>query len=541
MANGSTNIPSGSAPLFLGNFATNRSALAQKVTDRMISVAEKEKDQTNKDRAELFKALSFDAVEGLGLKVQEEHLKKLNELQDKWAKTWIDSGRKLSDTQRFQLQKDKTRMDQDVANLKHNVAMVAFVQQQLKENPNLYHPSSLVKLNEFIKKGNIGEDPTGLLIPFPNVYGYLSKNYGNLSTSAKNKTIKRDYENNLAYETYSNEDEIRRRLESSLQADPYYQQLIKDPYVNKSATQAVDRFISGISTNNTNQRALTASEVKQNKISKLPSRHRQMIRKYDVATDNPEELDYIVKQNDWTTKALKHDKFTLDQMIGNTRLPGGSVAGYKISPDGEEVRLINSNPRAADVVLPKVEWGNPESEIAAKVAMKQYMPESLLGKESFTGSSAYLFPDWNVNVDQKANPTSLTDLEDFLNVSNSDIGKEKEIYINGEKQSVPVMKKKYRDEIVKSAQSLLPDYKVSTKTVYGTKERPVYIKINDDETLTFDLSQKDDRKKFIDKVKELNTKSTTTFTPDQENAIKQLMDQNPDMTRDEIISELDIK
>ena len=67
MANSS--VPSGisgSAPLYLGSFASQRGAMAQKMTDRAIQLAEKERTRQSQERAAMLKALSFDAVQGPG-------------------------------------------------------------------------------------------------------------------------------------------------------------------------------------------------------------------------------------------------------------------------------------------------------------------------------------------------------------------------------------------------------------------------------------------------------------------------------------------
>ena len=129
-----SSIPSGGAPLFLGDFATPTAAIGQKMTERMIAQNKDDQTRRGKERTEMLKALDFAAVEGLSQKVSMEHLDQMNSIVDKWSERWLAQGKKLQDRDYLELRKDKIAMQQDVANKKHNVAQIAYIQNQLKTN-----------------------------------------------------------------------------------------------------------------------------------------------------------------------------------------------------------------------------------------------------------------------------------------------------------------------------------------------------------------------------------------------------------------------
>lgn len=480
----SNNIPTGGAPLFLGSFASQRGAMAQKMTDRMIQLAEKEKTRQGQERADMLKALSFDAVQGLGRKVQEEHMAELEGLQDKWAKKWIQNGRKLTDRDYMELQRDKTDMAQRIANMKNNVAQYAKYSQDVMENPQLYHPSTVTGLQQYYKEGDVGKDLTPLVRHIPDTQKYLVDAFGALRTTKASETKVFNPETKMFDITSTNEPEIRRKVYAGLKDNPYYQELQKDPYVKKQADAQVENFISSIATKATKEEVPTEGFFKRQKIQAMPAKYQKAVSEYGWEDLSEEEVANAMYFNDFAKRILNHDKKAIDLLMSKKIIGGKTPSKYEIERDGG-ITLYGQpykDGKMDTYYIPPADKDDPDNMRQAMTAVLDLAPASMQGKQKPDNIQRIITPEYKVDVKEKAPITAVGKLQDALSYP----GNTKEDY-----------GKEARTTMQSWIKNLLPNSKVEAKTTINWTGSSRPIKVDDTE---YNLANTEDRQKLMDKV-----------------------------------------
>lgn len=467
MANG---IPSGYAPLFLGDLATPMNSVAQKLNRDMMMKLQQDKAKKSQDKAFMLKALDFETVQGLGRKVQEEHLKELNSFRDEVAKKYLEKGMKLSDEDYFNIQKRKGEIDQKIANMKFNVAHVANAQKEIMRNPNAYEWQSVQDLQKYVEEGNLGADASNILKPMFDVNKYLEENYGSRAIADMEETTERIPGTNKVRTVASNRKAVERLAQEVMQ-DPTLQAVIaRDP---KRYGQRFNAWLQGRLRESVKEDFADASLMKQWEMEKIPEESKEVAEKFGITDPkllaDQAKMKYIESQNTITQKMLAGDKKTLD-MLEDQKIEGfGTVDRYEVTPSGN-VRLISKEtydtggkdrkgkaikaPRTYD--FPTVDWTNNDQVRSAKLTLKKFLPGALLGKHDWTGSSDYMFgADWEAGEVEKA-PITIVKRVDEVMSSPRVIKKVEDGFAD-------------RGDMIQNLQYLFPDKNVEEKKTINSK------------------------------------------------------------------------
>ena len=433
--------------------------------------------RSSKERADMLKALSFDAVAGLGRKAQEAHLTELEALQDKWARKWIENGKKLTDRDYMELERDKVNMQQKVANMKHNVAQYGMHAKTLMEHPELYHPSTVAGMKQYYEGGDVGKDISEVIRYMPDTSSYLGKAYGSLRTARGDESKGAyDPETNSFETRYSNRRQVEERLRSGLQNNEYYKSLINsgDPYIIKKANDDVENFLNSIVTETTGYRGATASELKK------------MAGGDDVATSN---ANYF---NDFAKRILGHDKKALDLLMSKSLSNFGVPSDYVINKDGG-ITLYgqpDSKGNMKTINIPPADPDDPDNMRQAMTAVIDLVPASMQGKQKPDNLQSVIDPEYKVAIKEKAPITTLSYLRDVLDVPDTEVGTKYANTDDGKR-----LYKTDRAKIKEWLGELLPKSKVEVGFGWGKSDLPLKV---DGEP--YNLSKIGDRQKLMDKV-----------------------------------------
>lgn len=164
----------GGLPQTTTPFAMDLSAPIMAITQRMVQTRRQEiaDDRSEQARNEdlMLKAMDFETVQGLSDKVQEEHIKRLDDFQNQGAEMMVQSKGKLSDADKMKIMRQKRQIDSEIGSMKSNVLAFADLQKQFNEQKvkNPYDSwmdleATQKAINEWVDAGNIGKSPIGLL------------------------------------------------------------------------------------------------------------------------------------------------------------------------------------------------------------------------------------------------------------------------------------------------------------------------------------------------------------------------------------------
>jgi hypothetical protein len=508
MANG-TNFPSGSAPLFLGSFNSNRAAMMQKMTDRMIEQADKERTQQSKERADMLKALSFDAVAGLGRKAQEAHLNELEGLQDKWSRKWIENGKKLTDRDYMELERDKVNMQQKVANMKHNVAQYGYHAKTLMEHPELYHPSTVAGMKQYYEGGDVGKDISEVVRYMPDTSSYLGKRFGNLRTT-KGSENKGAYspDNNSFETTYSNRKQVEDIVEAGLKNDQYHQSLINsgDPYVVKMALEDKKNFIDANTIETTGFKSATAADLKRMETKSLP----EDIKGIEDNTGwvagglDPGHVKSMALLNDEIEKIYQHDANAIDKLRSANFSEIGGTPGRVDVMDNGDIRLSSQrkdkdgNPTETYTLQQPIRGNAYDTErqkrkLAIALA-PQYFKDA---KDRPKNIENYIEADWKTEIGEKKMPIGVEAIKDILDIDYSKLGKDTADRGN-------LLGKEERKILAKNINTLFPD-KADAEMEKGVMTGNRWLNWDGDK---FNLKDPKEAQRLMDKItKERNVKN----------------------------------
>ncbi|MBN2661584.1 MAG: hypothetical protein JXR54_09985 [Tannerellaceae bacterium] len=408
MANGVPSNISGSAPLYLGSFTSQRGAMAQKMTDRAIQLAEKERTRQSQERAAMLKALSFDAVQGLGRKVQEEHLSELNSLQDKYAKRWIENGRKLTDQDYLDLQRDKTDMQQKIATMKSNVANYAKVSDEIRQGKVAYHPSTVEAMKDYYESGNVGEDFSQYVKVMPDTYGFLNK-YTPQLNKLKPRLVERIEGDKKITEGQLSPDAVMAALQPQLENDPTYQALINsDPYTRQAAQKSVENYVQQFTQPTYREDVATKSELYSQQMKEMPEKYQKAAKKYDWGGMSEGEIANAMYFNDFAKRGLMGDPAILNDIK--------QKAGYlkvEYNPD-ESITIVRKGygDKPGEIeTIPPTNWDDKDNVRLNMTRLLDYAPSSMGGKQRPDDLQKVLRPDYEVDMKEKPKATVFLEIE----------------------------------------------------------------------------------------------------------------------------------
>ena len=411
------NIPTGGAPLFLGDFATPTAAIGQKMTQRMIEQNKADQTRRGKERTAMLKALDFTAVEGLSKKVSMEHLEQNNALTDKWAERWLTQGKKLTDKDYLELEQDKRKLQQDVADKKHNVAQVAYAQNQLKTNPYNWDPSSLDRLNTFIKEGNIGRDASQILVPQYDVLGALQ---GRIKSPqfGKKETIKYDEASGKNIVTTSNAEAVDATVRSFIENDPKIQDMLNspDPVVRERALADINSYREFHTREDVIQKPLSATEMKEKTKVNLTADQQAIDAKFDWTGKGMQRKHFqnMAELNNEIGAVLRKDREALNRLNGTYVRGLGTVNRAIVDNDGNVTLLggTSKSPREMTINVPK-DWGNKKEVTASMLgAADALRPDAMTSGKLPTNYTDFLEPEWDTQVGDVAGNTLYEDLKE---------------------------------------------------------------------------------------------------------------------------------
>ena len=268
---------SGSAPLYLGSFASQRGAMAQKMTDRAIQLAEKEQTRQAKERADMLKYFSFDTVKGLGREVQDMKLKSINGMIDEFSKRWIENGRKLTDKDYIDLQRRKNDLEQEFSDMRKNVTDYWKIINEHTTGKNRITANSFEKLRKWVDEGRIGEDPYKYVEYLPDTFASIGKNAGYFRTlKPQRNTEIVDGKKITTYIPYPENDAVQGYL-NALSGNPEHEALMQNPEVRDEYLQNIKNVARAYTmVPKPTVEPATESEIKANQMKQMPPKVREM-------------------------------------------------------------------------------------------------------------------------------------------------------------------------------------------------------------------------------------------------------------------------
>lgn len=411
MSNGSS-IPSGYAPVVLGDFASPTTAIGQLHTERLRKQAEADTTRQGKERAAMLKALDFSAVEGLSEQVSREHLDNVNDVTDKWARKWLEQGKKLTSNDYFDLERDKRGVEQNIAGKKHNVAQLAHAQNELRSRPYLYHPSSLERINEFVTEGNAGRDMTGILQPKFNMGRYLEETLkGVRAEMSDTETWNPDTKK---YDVVSsNEPAVREKIQSLVATDPTIRQQLQDPYLGKEYADIIEAFTRSKVRSKETVKSPTTTDV--HLVGKLTPAQQAIDAKYDWTGKGMERKHFqnMAELNDKIIPVLRKDRAALKALEGDYVKGVGTVKRAIVDNDGNVVLIGGSKKnRTTKMIDIPQDWNNEKEVKAAMIgATDAFRPDAMTSGKIPTNYTDFLPTDWETNIGEVAGNTYYEDLK----------------------------------------------------------------------------------------------------------------------------------
>lgn len=161
----------GGLPQTVTPFSMDLSAPIMAITQNMVKTRKQEisnnKAIADQNEAAMLKALDFETVKGLSDKIQEDHIKAVDDLTEKWAGRMATVQGKLTSADKLELTRDQRNMETDIANKKSNVLAFAELQKFIQTNPKareiLDVDATAKKMADWSDSGKIGESGAAFL------------------------------------------------------------------------------------------------------------------------------------------------------------------------------------------------------------------------------------------------------------------------------------------------------------------------------------------------------------------------------------------
>jgi len=493
-----SNIPTGGAPLFLGDFATPLHAASQRITESMLAKLEKDKSRQAQEYKEMLRALDFKAVEGLSQKVAEEHLGEVNDVTNKWAKRWLDQGKKLSANDYLEMKRDKLRVEQNTAKKKWNVAQYANAQKELTgPGRESWHPASLKNLSAFEKEGNIGRDASGILVPRFDVLKHLSSNYEDISKLKGEETVDWDEKSPFYKKEYARGQEAVRLFDERIANDEVIQHHLSDPYSKEGerTRNLINQYRNQLMAPSSKTYPVTSSMLKMREEAKKEQLTGQR-REWDKKGLDPKYFGSMEFSQDLVSRIMGKDQEAVDILKTGYSTGLGNLSDAFINPQGniELVGEPNSKGDTERKILPIPKKN--ASQGAKRAAMVRIFDEvirPMLGEKSIPGNFPELLdPDFKVDIKEKAVNPKYKGIRDMVLEGKSLI--------------------ENRKTIAKELQELLKEEDVETGKAWW---KGYNLKVGDEE---FDFRKEGEDKRFLNWLDEKlgieprQEKSTTKYT-----------------------------
>lgn len=159
--------PSTATP-FAMDLATPIMAITQQMVKRRKEEIATNKDIANNNEAMMLKALDFETVKGLSDGIQEEHVKAIDSLSEKWASRMAQVQGKLSSVDKLELVRDQKKMETDIADKKANVLAFVELQNFIRTQPEKARmaydvDATLKNMSDWATSGKIGADGASFL------------------------------------------------------------------------------------------------------------------------------------------------------------------------------------------------------------------------------------------------------------------------------------------------------------------------------------------------------------------------------------------
>ena len=498
MANTSS-IPTGSAPLFLGDFASPLNAVTQRVIERKRAQLSKEGGTAqNKDLDKMLASLDFKAVEGLSQKVGEEHLAEVEEVQNKWSKRWIDSGKNLTGKDFLEMKRDKMKIEQDAALKKHNVAMFTHAQKELADpnNRNLYSEDSYQKLQDYVNEGNIGRDASDILKQRFNTSSYLKTNFKDLSDIKQSTSKQWDEQSPTYIETYQRGEEAARLFDERVANDETLQYYLQNPQSKEGqrVKAEIATYRQQLLNPTTSEKPVTSAMLKSVEAKNLPPKISKLNNKYGWMDKGLKKEDFGTVEyiNDFAEKILRKDRATLNSIKSYSW-----VDDVVVNNDGDVV--IFGKPSGKDKVRKQTtiitpNWENPDDVVVAKMGfIGETLPKLMSGKQIPDNIAKFVEAKWDTEI---KDPVGNTIYESLKSKLSGDIKLDK-------------------NQVLTQIKALFDKKDIDVKTdkqylfgIVGTNG------VKWDGT-NYDLSKKEDKNALLNKIEkegEFAAKSTTATT-----------------------------
>lgn len=393
MANG---IPTGGAPLFLGDFSKTAQGLGQHISQQIGKELQyrkvTESKQRERDLEALNEAMSFEAIEGLGKKAAMEHAKRLSDHEDKWKKIYYERGNKLTTEDYINLNRDTRQIEQDMANMKYNIAQVGRYQQWLKDSPDVWHPNSLNQLHDYIKEGNLGKDASHIMRPYFNFFEY-ARDKIDPDEFAEVGQPQFNEDGTFYTTTQSNREGLQRQLQG-LMSDPNVAARMQDAYDAQNIMAQAQVIMNTVGRDKPVTKPTPSHIMKERAKEQMTPEDLALSKKYPGLT--PELAANMEFNNNLATRLLKYDDTAIQTVIGSDP----RIEGYKIRPDGTIVffdrpykDVDDPNKQTVYSIKPPTNWDNPTNvRMAMNSVFETLNLDVMTGKQVGPGRAKYIQP-----------------------------------------------------------------------------------------------------------------------------------------------------
>lgn len=482
-------VPTGGSPLYLGEFSKPLYGITQNLTSAMIDQYERRKQEGDQDRAAMLKALSFEAIENASDKASKMLLDEYGAVEDKWTKRYYDNGLRLSDSDYFELERDKRALDQKRATMKGNVEKAMLVQDLLTKYPDRFKKRSYRDWEQFSREGKIGlEDPFGVLAERADVIGLAKKNFGTILSNTKQLSEERsayDPETGTVVVTRTNKPFIE-KAKQAVFAHPEIQEAILDPDDGKSDEYALNEFIDSFIVNEVPTRvSASATERKAWETKNLTPEQRK-IKERTGTTVNDDIAKIHSYVDSLVTSAFAGDRGALDVF--------GKKGAARIRKDGsvEVSYLSNGKTKVATLEPPRPE-DTPQVVNQKKMALANFLDPNMLKGRTLNPN---LFTK-TMDEAEVTTPSKYAEVEDAQRLFDAKKGETVELNIDGEPSEFTAYSNSHVDEIINRMKEIFPEDTFKYETFgYGFTWK------SGDESKTFDLKKDSDRKKLQNLIEE---------------------------------------
>lgn len=477
MANG---IPTGSAPLFLGDFASPLTGVTQKLIGDMAQQYAYKQDKKDKDMAYMLKALDFTTLENATDEMQQKLLNRANEIEDKWSGIYLANDMILNDQQKLELKRDMREYDRMRANIQGNIQKIGHAQSELADPKafNVYDKSSWQALTDYVQKGDYTKDASQILRPVIDVYGIVDE----LTTDWKNTNFietdkSNDYDTGIRTITKSNIPILEQKAQQ-LVNDPNLQPLLQDPQYRDRVIGAINSKFNAYKFEKKEPEPISQSDIagykKNQAVKNLPAEQSAVVNKY--GWDIPaEEVPNAMYFNDFAMRVLRHDKNTLETLKTKNRF-GFKADSYDIDANGgttfySELKDDNGDAKYTHYI-PPTNWDDPDMVRNAMTDVLELVPAVMEGKNQPKNIQEIITPNYEVDIKETAPITAIQ------NVSNA-------LKLDIEEEMSPSKRK----DFIANLSTLFPNSKFEISKNYNPRTAHRNIKWDDK---TYDLLNKSD-------------------------------------------------